>query len=121
MNDVELIGRVVSGIGIGKKYVIAEPYFRFFRELLGCDPYPGTLNISVNKIQKNIFSRKEFEGVGSILYLPGKIENIRCVVLIPEKTIHINTIEIVSCINLRYELNLRDGDLVKIICRVQNP
>lgn len=38
-------GKCISGFGVGAKFM-AHPYYeKAFSELLGCKPYPGTLNI----------------------------------------------------------------------------
>lgn len=120
VNEIELRGVVVSGIGVAKKYVMMEPYKSFFRQILGCEPYPGTLNVKIHsQLSKSQFNRKDFRDVGSLFYLLGKIQHVDCIVLIPEKTSHQNIVELVSCNNLRKELNLMDGENVRIICRIQ--
>lgn len=45
---VELTGRVTTGMGEGKHYVTLSGYMRQFRDRLGYEPYPGTLNVSLD-------------------------------------------------------------------------
>ncbi|MFA4936532.1 MAG: DUF120 domain-containing protein, partial [Candidatus Methanoperedens sp.] len=40
-----LSGKVITGLGEGQYYISLEGYRTQFREKLGFDPYPGTLNI----------------------------------------------------------------------------
>src|SRR5919197_1426942 len=51
-------GIVISGMGEGAYYMSLDGYKKQFREKLGYEPYPGTLNI---KLQDQIFmnSRRE--------------------------------------------------------------
>jgi len=37
-------GKRVRGLGVGGRYVSLPYYSSWFRRLLGCEPYPGTLN-----------------------------------------------------------------------------
>jgi riboflavin kinase len=42
-----LRGRVVSGLGEGQHYISRQGYLKQFREKLGFEPFPGTLNIKL--------------------------------------------------------------------------
>ena len=122
-DKMEIYGFVTSGIGEGEKYVSSEPYKSFFHRKLGCPPYPGTLNIKIDAttVQKflEIATKEEFhENVGGLYYTKGEIEGESCVLVIPEKTNHQNILEVISCKNLRENLNLKDGELVKITCSI---
>lgn len=41
-----LRGKRIQGLGVGGRYVSMEYYSTWFSRLLGCEPYPGTLNFS---------------------------------------------------------------------------
>jgi len=123
---MKIYGFVMSGKGVGRKYVGSEPYVDFFRRILKCEVYPGTLNIRVdeNTIQQflDMAHRADFDGnAGGLNYWIGEIEGEKCVLVIPEKTEHKNVIEIVSCKNLRDCLEIKDGDIVEITCSTQHP
>lgn len=45
---ITLEGRVVSGMGEGAYYMSLEGYRKQFREKLGYEPFPGTLNIKLS-------------------------------------------------------------------------
>jgi len=44
---VELVGSVTSGMGEGGHYISLPGYMRQFREKLGYEPFPGTLNVDL--------------------------------------------------------------------------
>lgn len=46
--DVTLSGRVTSGMGEGRHYITLSGYMRQFRERLGYEPFPGTLNVELD-------------------------------------------------------------------------
>jgi riboflavin kinase len=45
---VALSGTVTSGMGEGRHYITLEGYMTQFREKLGYEPYPGTLNVDLD-------------------------------------------------------------------------
>jgi riboflavin kinase len=44
---LELRGSVTSGMGEGRHYITLSGYMRQFREKLGYEPFPGTLNVDL--------------------------------------------------------------------------
>ena len=121
---MKIYGFVVSGKGVGRKYVISEPYVDFFRRILGCEVYPGTLNVRVDDNTSRgvlkIALRVDFEGsAGGLNYTLGEIVGEKCLLVLPEKTEHKSIVEVVSCENLRNCLGIKDGDLVEITCSTQ--
>ena len=46
-------GRIVSGIGEGRYYTEQKGYVSQFKEKLGFTPYPGTLNVEIELVEKN--------------------------------------------------------------------
>ncbi|HEY9246225.1 MAG TPA: DUF120 domain-containing protein, partial [Candidatus Methanoperedens sp.] len=55
-----LSGKVITGLGEGQYYIALEGYRTQFRERLGFDPFPGTLNIRLD--QPSIWLRKRING-----------------------------------------------------------
>jgi riboflavin kinase len=45
--QVELVGTVTSGMGEGRHYISLPGYMEQFRERLGYEPFPGTLNVDL--------------------------------------------------------------------------
>ncbi len=124
---IKLLGKVVSGIGEGAYYV--NIYRNVFNEVLGINPYPGTLNIDVGEDIRELWfklnpliikpRRKDL----SIVYvLPGFVNNIRGYAIKPLKTIHQwNIIEFISSENIRSKLGISDGDTVEVLlCSFNN-
>lgn len=46
--DVTLTGQVTSGMGEGRHYITLSGYMRQFRDRLGYEPFPGTLNVELD-------------------------------------------------------------------------
>jgi len=46
-------GKVTSGLGEGKYYTEQKKYTKQFQEQLGFKPYPGTLNVEIEYVEKN--------------------------------------------------------------------
>jgi len=120
-------GFVFTGIKEGAYYVSLKGYSDQFKEKLGYEPFPGTLNIKLIEPKNRGFLRN-LEGIfisgfsdekrtyGWVKCFPAIINNkLDCAVILLERTIHPrNVIEVISKHHLRKELNLRDGDIVEI-------
>ncbi|MEM3567688.1 MAG: DUF120 domain-containing protein, partial [Thermoplasmata archaeon] len=99
-------------------------------EIFGFKPFPGTLNLKVEKeCLSSFLMLKERQGIllrgfserdrtyGSVKCFRATIQELMCLVVIPERTHHTDIMEVVSKHNLRNLLNLRDGD--RVIVRVE--
>jgi riboflavin kinase len=118
-----LAGRVFSGKGEGAKFVNLSWAEKQIEEKLGFKPYPGTLDIKLNR--GNTKMKQTLLGIGGDEILPasgycrGRIfmasmMNVTCGVVIPEVAGYPeDVIEVVSSVNLREKLRLVDGSLVK--------
>jgi riboflavin kinase len=127
--EVEIGGRLITGLGEGRYYTTLNGYKKQFEAKLGFAPFPGTLNLSLDLLC--IVARKKLEGrigveiacfesenrsFGGAKCFPCKIlddraEGIKSAVIIPDRTHYPEDIlEIISPVYLRGELNLRDGD-----------
>jgi len=116
-----MIGRVVSGGKKAAKFIAMEEYRKEFKRKIGINPYPGTLNLIVDKkeylseidgIYINGFT-KNGKRFGGVKCFPAIIEHVKCAVIIPEKSKE-KYVEVISSYNLRRKLNLKDGDTVKL-------
>jgi len=126
---VVLEGRVFTGLRDGRYYMSLDGYRRQFREKLGFDPYPGTLNIRMDRPEKKLLllQRKgiELSGFeeggrvfGGIRAFPAEVNGVRGAVVIPERSHYGNdVIEIASEYYLRRKLGLRDGGRVEVVVR----
>jgi riboflavin kinase len=130
--EVEIGGRLITGLGEGKYYTTLDGYRKQFEDKLGFYPFPGTLNLSLDLLcivaRKKLERRKgvvidsfesESRTFGSAKCFPCKIlddaaEGIKSAVIIPERTHYPEDIlEIISPVYLRGELNLKDGDEIR--------
>lgn len=121
-----LRGRVVTGLGEGQYYISREGYMMQFREKLGFDPYPGTLNIKLDapsiELRKRIGANIRIAGFtdnnrtfGSGSYFNVRVKELEGAVIIPERTHYPeDIIEIIAPVNLRDYLNVKDGSVVDV-------
>jgi riboflavin kinase len=127
---VTIRGRVFTGLGEGAYYVSLDGYRQQFRNKLGFDPFPGTLNLQLVN-DSDVFEfelLKAMEAIeiygfedgdrsfGPVYCFKVRVnEKIDAVVLVIERTHHrLEVIEIIAPINLREHLGLEDGDLVTV-------
>lgn len=123
-------GTVFSGLGEGAYYMSLKGYREQFLKKLGFEPYPGTLNIRVDhqflKEREKLNEFREFairiegfsDGVrtyGSLWCYHALINDIRGAALIIERSHYdISVLEVISQHKLRDELELKDGDRVRV-------
>ncbi len=119
-------GKVITGLGEGQYYISLEGYRAQFREKLGIDPYPGTLNIKLDAdsivTRKGISAHIRISGFtshdrtfGSGSCFKVQISDIKGAVIVPERTHYPeDIIEIIAPVNLREHLALRDGSYVNV-------
>jgi len=121
-----LRGRVITGLGEGQYYISREGYMMQFRDKLGFDPYPGTLNIKLDppsiEVRKRIGANIRIMGFtdnnrtfGSGSCFTIKIKEQEGAVIIPERTHYPeDIIEIIAPVNLREYLSVKDGSIVDV-------
>lgn len=128
-NRLEIEGTIVKGLGEGGFYVSLPGYRKQFRKKLGFDPFPGTLNIRVEKkdewkrqriLQDEpvIISgfRKRKRSYGDLFAYRCKLDGKSCAAIFPVRTHHgPDIIEIVCPFNAKKALGKKDGDRVKIV------
>ncbi len=136
-DKVEVIGKVFSGLGEGKKYVLMPEYNLLLSDLLGGKkPYPGTLNVELlghdyeylvrfcrpRLVKTRMIKGKIFGGFYywyadlMIIKNGGYVNNV--LVIRPLLSRHSKkVVEVISDIGIRNTYFIRDGDLVKIIIR----
>jgi riboflavin kinase, archaea type len=125
-NEFDFRGTLFTGFGEGGYYISLKGYSKAFYKALGFEPYPGTLNLRLTA-QAMIEERRRLEllkGIevpgfkdGKRTYGPVKCFKARIegrhpgAVLAIERT-HYDTsvLEIISPLNLRKALGLKDGD-----------
>lgn len=125
---ITLTGQIASGLGEGSYYVGRKQYREQFREKLEFDPYPGTLDISLDDQSLRSKERlsgsggKQIEGFstkersfGGARAFPAEVKGERAAVVLPSRTHHEESIvEIISPVKIRDKYNLEDGDEVEV-------
>jgi riboflavin kinase len=117
-------GTVSRGLGEGAYYV--NEYCGEIKKRLGFTPFPGTLNVkpaggipSLDRLLTGTIKgfKKKGRTFGSIRYakirLAGKGTEVDCFLIVPARTHHKGTLEIISEYNLREKMGLSDGDAVR--------
>ena len=131
--ELALSGSVTSGMGEGRHYISLPGYNRQFREKLGYEPYPGTLNVDLDAESQRARSALEaMTGVkieewededrtyGSATCYPCTVagddtEFSPTHVIVPDRTHHDESqMELIAPEKLRDELGLLDDDEVTI-------
>ena len=121
-------GVVVSGLGEGRYYTEQDGYVTQFKDKIGFAPYPGTLNIEIEYVEKNKLRllkshnaiiidefKTDNRTFGGVRCFHAKINGINCAIVLPLRSHYSNVLEFISPHFLREKLNLKDGDEVKIV------
>jgi riboflavin kinase len=128
--SVTLEGTVFTGLGEGAYYISKEYYKKQFIEKLGFEPYPGTLNLKITT-EYDLKTRTELEAYpaieiqgfknedrtfGLVKCYPATVNNRVKGALISALRSHydITVLEIIAPVCLRKQLNLKDGNKVKV-------
>jgi|GEM_PF-71339 len=125
---IKLDGRLISGFGEGGYYISKEGYQRQFREKLGFEPYPGTLDLELKPgslkfkrwlenergVKIEGFSTEE-RSYGGAKCFPAVIMGEEAAVILPSRTHHEEDIlELISPVKVRDKYDLEDGDELKV-------
>ena len=128
-------GNVVSGMGEGAYYITLEGYRRQFREKLGYEPYPGTLNVRlVDQVFMN--ARREL-GKHPSIFINGFSDGTRtygwvkcyratikehlvsrAAVLVLERTHYDDSmLEVIAPVSIKQATGIRNGDRIRVEVR----
>lgn len=126
---LDFYGTLFTGLGEGGYYISLAGYKRQFVKLLGFEPFPGTLNLTIDpgeielRKQLNFLDALELSGFsqGGRSYGPAKCFRAKVEskydagALIIERTHHRESVlEVISPFDLRKTLSLMDGDRVHV-------
>lgn len=135
-SHVELNGTLISGMGEGAYYMSLKGYTKQFQSKIGYIPFPGTLNVRLDKkIHQEAI--KQFEVLGGttiesfsdgkrtygwVKCFHAKINHsIDCELIILERTHHDNSIiELISKVCIRKLGKLKDGSQITITIPIQS-
>lgn len=125
--QVHVRGKVVTGLGEGRYYISREGYRKAFSSLLGFDPFPGTLNVEVEPLDREkVQEVKDLDGIlipefqsegrtfGAVKCFRADLLGLEAAAIFPLRSHHVNVLEIISPHNLRERLSLKDGAEVQV-------
>lgn len=124
--SIELEGKLCSGLGDGAAFTRLDWVVREIREKLGFAPYPGTVNLSLTGRSWVEASARLRQAVGiAIIPAPGFCsakcfeavlnDRVKAAVIVPEVSGYpADKLEIVAPVGVKRELELQDGDRVKL-------
>jgi riboflavin kinase, archaea type len=116
-------GKVSAGRGEGQFYISKDGYKIQFRDILGFEPFPGTLNVKLDTLfvplEHKALRIKGFQDgdrtFGECRCYKIKLNGIDAAVVKPERSDYpADLIEVIASVNLRKALVLGEGDLVEI-------
>ena len=129
-SSVDLKGTLVSGMGEGAYYMGLKGYTKQFISKIGYVPFPGTLNVRLDKKihQESIKQFEALDGIkiksfsdgkrtyGWVKCFPAKLNNsVNCDLILLERTHHDNSvIELISKTCLRKTAKLKDNAKISI-------
>jgi len=133
---VDLKGTLVSGMGEGAYYMGLKGYTKQFKSKIGYVPFPGTLNVRLDKKihQESIKQFETLDGIkiksfsdgkrtyGWVKCFSAKLNNsINCELIMLERTHHDDSvIELISKSCIRKNAKLKDGSKVSIKIQINS-
>ena len=135
---IDFEGSVVSGMGEGAYYMSLDGYKKQFKDKLGYEPYPGTLNIRLTD-QLFMNARRELGSHPSI-FIDGFSDGTRtygwvkcygatingtvdhAAVLVLERTHYDDSmLEVIAPMSIKDAAGIKNGDRVKVRVHIQMP
>jgi len=126
---VEFNGCIISGLGEGKYYLSLHGYTKQIEEKLGFSPYPGTLNVKLDRDSVPARARLvEFEPVrisgfkrrnrtyGGINCYSAVVEGIQGAIIVPDRShYHNDVVEIIAPVSIKQTLGRGNSDKIKVV------
>ncbi|MEM3006553.1 MAG: DUF120 domain-containing protein [Candidatus Nitrosotenuis sp.] len=129
-SEIELNGILISGMGEGAYYMSLKGYTKQFSSKIGYVPFPGTLNVKLDKKEdvEALRQLNSIEGIKIDGFSDGKRtygwvkcyhctlnDKIDCELILLERTHHDNSIiELISESDIRRKANLKNGSKITI-------
>ena len=123
MQQINFTGIVVPGKSEGSFFINLDWVRNQIHEKLKFIAYPGTLNLIIKESKKIrvLLKKSQYlkivpeEGFCEGIVIPALISSQKCAIIIPKvKDYPKNMIELISPINLRDKLLIKDGDKVTV-------
>lgn len=127
-----IVGQVRTGLGEGRYYLSRQGYKTQFRERLGWEPYPGTLNLELAPTEANklrylrrhpvhMIDSFQAEGrtFGAVTCHPAEVAGRKVAAILPHRSHYTTTLELIAPIRLRDEIPCADGDELEVTVHLQ--
>jgi len=121
-------GKLISGIGEGKYYTEQSGYAEQFKKKLEFAPYPGTLNVEIEYIERNKLRllrncggiiidefKTENRTFGSVICFKATVNGVEGAIVLPKRSHYATVLEFISPYYLREKLQLHDGDELEVV------
>jgi riboflavin kinase len=125
---VHFKGKIVSGMGEGRYYTEQTGYVEQFKTKLGFVPYPGTLNVEIEFVERNKLRLLKNQNAiiidefqtknrtfGSVRCFRAEINGAPGAIVLPVRSHYSNILEFISAEFLRKKIGLKDDDTVDIV------
>ncbi len=129
-STIDLSGVLVAGMGEGKYYMSLKGYTKQFAQKIGYVPFPGTLNVKLDK-KEHVESLRQLNNLGGTKidgFSDGKRtygwvkcfacklnDKVDAQLIMLERTHHdLSTIELISKFEIRKKLALKSGSPISI-------
>ncbi|MDD5111675.1 MAG: DUF120 domain-containing protein [Candidatus Altiarchaeota archaeon] len=122
---IRLAGKISTGIGEGAYYI--RTYADRIQQALGFRPFYGTLNVSVENIPSGLARfvyatvrpfEKDGRSFGLLRLIKVRLSagkrKADCYLALPERTHHKNELELISPLNLRKEMGIKNASPVTV-------
>lgn len=128
---LELVGTLCSGLGEGAKFTQLAWAEREFREKLGFSPYPGTLNLSLTGSAWAEARLRLGQAAGVAIVPPPGFCASKCFAVMINERIKAagvlpdiagypaDKFEVLAPVAIRRDLNLQDGDMVRLRVEIE--
>ena len=127
MRSEFLTGKIITGLGEAAGFTEIKWAKRAFSELLGCDPFPGTVNVILSSekdlktwerlkpLPEKLLRPPNPDWCNSLCYKAKIAGRITAAIILPEvKDYPVDQLELVASVNVRETLSLKDGDELEI-------
>lgn len=126
--ELVLTGKIVSGVRQAAYFTQLDWVQDQCLEKLGFRPYPGTLNLEIEKNSLSVLKKLQEQEATNLIpadpnfctarVLPVSLGSAKGAIIIPAEDVQVhgkNIVEIIAPVSIKDALNVNDGDSVNVI------